>query len=162
MEAALKLFASAMDEFTGFTQRDISLDMLEGVARLRYALQVAAELLQMQVKEMGGASASHTHVLHGRVASRLVDATRYCCTCIKTCISMHFNSTLFICRHACTDDRINIIDTTGKSNTTGPIVYLLKLLVRQAGLSCLKKIVERTDVQLKWLIPQELSRDEVS
>lgn len=64
---------------------------------------------------------------------------------------------LITSRHACTADRINTIDTSGKSNTTGPIVYLLKLLARQSGFSCLKKIAEGHN----WVIPPELCRTEV-
>ena len=85
MEVATRLFASAlqpMSQCAGFTSRDISLDVLEGVAKLRYALLVAAELLQFQVKEMERALASNTHIFHGRVASSLVEAARYCCMCV--------------------------------------------------------------------------------
>ena len=162
MEAAIKLFAAAMEllsQCTGFSQRDVSLDMLEGVAKLRYALLVAAELLQLQVKEMGGDSASHTQILYGRVASRLVESARYCCMYMYIDVS-HALHVPCACRRACTEERINTIDTTGKTNTTGPIVYLLKLLVRQAGFSCLKKIVEKPDG--KWVVPPGLGRDEVS
>ena len=58
-------------------------------------------------------------------------------------------------RRACTESRIN---TTGEANTTGPVVYLLKLLVRQAGFVCLNKIVQTHN----WVVPHELGRDEVS
>ena len=64
---------------------------------------------------------------------------------------------LYAFRCACTEDRLNTIDATGKSNTTGPVVYLLKLLVRQAGFSCLKKIVEKH----KWVVPDVLRSAEV-
>ena len=64
---------------------------------------------------------------------------------------------LVICRRACTESRINTIDTTGEANTTGPVVYLLKLLVRQAGFVCLNKIVQTRN----WVVPHELGRDEV-
>lgn len=53
---------------------------------------------------------------------------------------------------------INTIDTTGRSNTTGPIVYLLKLLVYHGGFLCLTKIVN--DPQLKWILPEDLKADE--
>ena len=61
-------------------------------------------------------------------------------------------------RRACTAEGVNSIDATGESNTTGPIVYLLKLLMRQSGISCLKKAVEK----YHWVVPMELCRPEVS
>ena len=67
---------------------------------------------------------------------------------------------IILSRHACTDTKINTFDTTGGSNTTGPIVYLLKLVMRQAGFSCLAKIF-RGDSQLKWIVPKELEQEEV-
>ena len=66
---------------------------------------------------------------------------------------------MFICSRACTDTKINTFDATGGSNTTGPIVYLLKLLVCQAGFSCLAKILR--DPQFKWIVPKELEQEEV-
>ena len=120
----------------GFSQRDITLDLLEGVAKVRYALLVVAGLLQQQVNEVGGAfPASHTHIIHGATADRLLQKAR----------------------QACTMEGVNTIDSTGERNTTGPIVYLLKMIVRQWGFGCLKKIVERH----QWVVPVELRQDEV-
>ena len=120
----------------GFSQRDITLDLLEGVAKVRYALQVAAGLLQQQINEVGGASpASHAHIVHGAMANRLLEEAR----------------------HACTMEGVNTIDSTGERNTTGPIVYLLKMIVRQWGVGCLKKVLERH----QWVVPVELRQDEV-
>ena len=114
----------------GFTQRDITLDLLEGVAKIRYALLVVADLLQQQVNEMGGASpASYAHIIHGAMANRLIEEARHACT----------------------------IDLTGERNTTGPIVYLLKMIVHQWGFGCLEKVVERH----QWVVPVELRQDEV-
>ena len=53
----------------------------------------------------------------------------------------------------CTNPSINRVDIT---NVTGPIVYLLKLLVRQFGTPCLQKVVETH----AWVIPPELRRVE--
>lgn len=68
---------------------------------------------------------------------------------------------IFYKRYACTETQINTIDTTGKCNTTGPIVYLLKLIVHEAGFSCLKKVLHEQGEQLKWVVPQGLARNEV-
>ena len=56
----------------------------------------------------------------------------------------------------CTDRKVN---TIGKADTTGPVVYLLKLLVRQFGFPCLKRVSQTHP----WIVPQELKRgDDVS
>ena len=66
---------------------------------------------------------------------------------------------LRIAHALCTDRKVNTVDVTGKADTTGPVVYLLKLLVRQFGFPCLK-LVSQTH---PWVIPQELKRgDDVS
>ena len=62
-------------------------------------------------------------------------------------------------RRACTKTEINTIDTTGKMNTTGPIVYLLKLLVSQGGFSSLSKIVK--DPQFNCIMPKKLEQEKV-
>lgn len=64
-------------------------------------------------------------------------------------------------RYLCTDTRINTIDTAGVWKT-GPIVYLLKVLVHQAGFSCLRKYLETHEDKLQWLNELVLQQDEVS
>ena len=54
------------------TQHTISIDMLESVARMRYALQVVAELLQLRVSEQG-----QSQPLYGIAAHRLLDEARF-------------------------------------------------------------------------------------
>ena len=66
---------------------------------------------------------------------------------------------LRIAHALCTDRQVNTIDVTGKADTTGPVVYLLKLLVRQFGFPCLQLVSQSHP----WVIPQELKRgDDVS
>ena len=84
MKAAIQLVTSAMDVLTklgGFSQDSVSLDMLEGVAKMRYGLFVVAELLQMQVNEVEGTLASHNQKLYGSVSSRLIAEARYIHVC---------------------------------------------------------------------------------
>ena len=64
-----------------------------------------------------------------------------------------------VSRRVCTEENINKIDATREQNATGPIVYLLKLLVRQSGLGMLKKI---TDKRHHWLVPAELQENEAN
>ena len=59
----------------------------------------------------------------------------------------------------CVDHRVNVIDPTGRVDTTGPVLYLLKLLIRQFGYPCLKAVCEAHH----WVVPEDLRRgDEVS
>jgi len=62
-------------------------------------------------------------------------------------------------RSVCTDPAVNLFDQTEQSDTTGPVLYLLKLIVRQFGFPCLKEV----SVEHPWIIPHELkTEDEVS
>ena len=69
----------------------------------------------------------------------------------------HFMKLLRAAGHLCSDRQINCIDPTGRRDNVGPVIYLLKLLVRQYGLPCLKGAVEIHD----WIIPAELKSDDV-
>ena len=69
----------------------------------------------------------------------------------------HFMKLLRAAAHVCSDHQINCIDPTGRRDNVGPVIYLLKLLVRQYGLPCLKGAVEIHD----WIIPAELKSDDV-
>ncbi len=98
----------------------VSLQYLEAVAGIRFALSILAEQLK---------SDSVSNALL-RVAEKL-----------------------------CIDTRVNIISPTGKLDTTGPVFYLIKLLVRQFGFPCLRA-VSRVH---SWLVPEGLKRaDNVS
>ena len=62
-------------------------------------------------------------------------------------------------RMVCIDPSINHIDDTGQTDTTGPVLYLLKLIVRQFGFPCLKEV----SVEHPWIMPHELmTADEVT
>ena len=82
MEAIVrkKMLASATDiliQSAGFTEQTVSLDILESVARMRYALHVVSELLQLQVNEQDEGFASQDRILYGRTASILIEGARY-------------------------------------------------------------------------------------
>ena len=57
----------------------------------------------------------------------------------------------------CSDREVNCIDPTGRRDTVGPVIYLLKLMVRQYGMPCLKAAAEIHE----WIIPAELKSEEV-
>ncbi len=99
----------------------ISLQYLEAVAGVRFALSVLAQLLEK-----------------------------------NGIINM---AILRVARDLCMDDRLNIIDPSGRVDTTGPVLYLVKLLVRQFGFPCLKRISQAHP----WVVPEGLRRaDNVS
>ena len=80
MEAVLKrkMLSSATDILThsaGFTERTISLEILESIAKMRYALLVVSELLHLQVNEREREEDDHS--LYGRIASILIDEAKY-------------------------------------------------------------------------------------
>ena len=58
----------------------------------------------------------------------------------------------------CSDRDVNCIDPSSDRGTVGPVVYLLKLLVRQYGMPCLNAAVEKHD----WIIPEEVQPDKVT
>ena len=58
----------------------------------------------------------------------------------------------------CSDREVNCIDPTGRKDTIGPVIYLLKLIVRQYGMPCLKAAAEVHE----WLIPAQLKSTQVS
>ena len=103
-----------------------TLDYLEGVAKVRYALSVTAELLNQSDQPRS----QEESVL---VVQLLQQA-----------------------REVCTDPSINSVDTTGRKDTVGPVVYLIKLLTRQYGLNCLQAAEEEHG----WIVPEVLRKSE--
>ena len=98
----------------------ISLAYIEGVAKVRFALSVVAELFQKHV-------AMKPAFLHA-------------------------------VREVCTDTSINQINGTEQGDKLGPVFYLLKLIVRQFGFSCLAEV----SAVHTWFVPPELKgQDEV-
>ncbi len=114
------------------------LEYLEGVAQVRYALSVVAELLDKKTIE--GASTS---------------ALQY-----PEQLGVFANQLLTTARDACCDTAVNHIDTLGCIDTAGPAVYLLKLLVRHHGTHCLQKIISTPTLDCSWVVPHELQKSE--
>lgn len=111
----------ALQHHTGHSHGEISLDYIEGVAKVRFALSVIAELF-------------HKHVTAGPTLLRGI-------------------------REMCTDTAINHFDDTGQADTVGPVIYLLKLIVRQYGFPCLAEV----STAHTWVVPPELRKaDEVT
>ena len=99
----------------------ISLAYIEGVAKVRFALSVIAELFQKDVA----------------MKPAFLDAVR----------------------GLCTDTTINHVNGTEQGDKIGPVFYLLKLIVRQFGFSCLTEV----SAVHSWIIPPELKgADEVT
>ena len=107
----------------------ISVLFLEGLAKIRFSLSVVADILEKQVSSKQ-----------------------------KVTTSSHITQLVYTAQNICSDLNINVIDTTGNLDTTGPTVYLMRLLVRQFGMSCLEKVTDT----YSWIIPMELrSKQEV-
>ena len=70
---------------------------------------------------------------------------------------LNFMELLKAARKMCLDREINCINLTSRTDTVGPVVYLLKLIVRQYGMPCLKAAAKIHE----WIIPTELKSDEV-
>ena len=68
-----------------------------------------------------------------------------------------FKDLLEAARTICSDRKVNCIDPNGRRDTVGPVIYLLKLLVRQYGMPCLNAAAEVHE----WIIPAELRSTEV-
>ena len=107
---------------------NISVLLLEGLAKIRFSLSVAADIFEKQ-------SSSKQNIEMSSPMKQLVYTTQ----------------------NICCDLKINVIDTTGNLDTTGPIVYLMRLLVRQYGMSCLEKVAGA----YSWVIPKELRNEQV-
>lgn len=104
---------------------NVSVLLLEGLAKVRFSLSVAADIFEKQ---------SSSKQISSPVKQLVYTAQNICC-----------------------DLKINIIDTTGSLDTTGPVVYLMRLLVRQYGMSCLEKVASA----YSWVIPKELRNKQV-
>ena len=130
-EFNVKRIAETMNEGYGalLGPAHISVLFLEGLAKIRFSLSVVADILEKQVSSKQ-----------------------------KVTTSSHITQLVYTAQNICSDLNINVIDTTGNLDTTGPTVYLMRLLVRQFGMSCLEKVADT----YSWIIPMELrSKQEV-
>ena len=102
----------------------VTLEYLEGVAKIRFALSVVAELLNQSDQPRSQDD--------GVLVVQLLHQAR----------------------EICVDPNINSIDDTGQRDTVGPVVFLIKLLVRQYGLTCLQSASEAH----AWIVPEQLKK----
>jgi hypothetical protein len=70
----------------------------------------------------------------------------------------HFIELIKVAAKVCSDHKINSIDPTDQQDTGGPMIYLLKLIVRQYGMPHLRVAAQVHD----WLIPAQLKSTQVS
>lgn len=124
-ETYLKVITENMNE--GFTallvDNTMSVQLLEGLAKVRFSLSVVADIL-----EKDSSSKQKTHP------------------------SSPTKQLIYTAQNVCTDLHVNVIDTSGCLDTTGPVVYLMRLLVRQYGMPCLEKVANT----YPWVVPQQL------
>ena len=100
---------------------------MEAIAQIRFALSVVSNVLSTQTRELNTADSlpvlPQAHHILLQAASNI-----------------------------CGDLNVNVIDITGSEDTTGPVIYLLKLLVRRFGVNVLMEVANEHD----WIIPCEL------
>ena len=94
--------------------------------------QVSLRYLQAVAGVRFGISVASEQLKNGHVDDRLLRATH----------------------DLCVDRRVNVIDPSGRVDTTGPLLYLAKLLIRQFGYPCLKSVCEVHP----WILPEELKK----
>ena len=112
----LTLGYEALRNQIGHAESDSSVEFLEGVAQVRFALSIVAELLNRRVS-------SSREDQDASMLEYGADAT----------------SIIAIAREACVDEEINALES-------GPLLYLFKLIVRQYGLTCLNNLIELRDL----------------
>jgi hypothetical protein len=109
----------------------INIDYLEGVAGTKFAIMEVAHLIHSQFSSEGKAMFDQSVEQLGGAATTLLEATR----------------------KICTDPVINTTTIhSGSVNVTGPVMYLLKLLVRHFNFPCLKPASET----YPWIVPTAL------
>ena len=113
------------------------MELLWKVANVRFGLQIVAELLQQIV----------THPIPNTNA--------------------HFNDEmceekaqklLVVAKHICAMQQPRREELAIKT-LTGPAIFLMKTIVRRFGLSCLKSIMERPELQ--WVVREDLRGTQV-
>jgi hypothetical protein len=111
------------------SRQSITIGFLEGVAGAKFAMMEVAKFIYAHFSTESG-EMRHYQAAHQSAKSPLL---------------MDNAKTI------CTDHEINLITNAGGNlDMTGPIVYLIKLLVRQFSFPCLKQASEK----YPWLIPE--------
>ena len=128
MGLACRFFKSCTNALVGHavSSHDITLDYLEGVAGVRFALLQTADILNSR------ASGARQHSFTAQA-----------------------DDVIRLAQRICTDTRINHIDVTGTTDTIGPNVYLLKLLVRQFGAARTMELSK----SYGWVVPPQLKTE---
>ena len=125
MKVACSLLKSGGEALIDYAvmSHDVTVEYLEGVAGVRYALVLVADILNCRV------SGAREHSFTAQA-----------------------NELLTLAKTVCTETRINHIDMTATTDTIGPSVYLLKLLVRHFGSA---RMIEASNA-CDWVLPPQL------
>jgi len=107
----------------------------------------------------------HTSHSHGEISLGYIEGVakvRFALSVVAEQLHKHVTmkpALLHAVRTVCTDPSINHIGDTGQTDTTGPALYLLRLIVRQFGFPYLTEV----SVEHPWVVPHELkTADEVT
>ncbi len=111
--------------------------------------QILRDSYHQLCKHLGTSSISRQYL-------EAVAGVRFCLSILAEQLkSDHISEAISrVARYLCMDTRLNIIDPSGRVDTTGPVLYLIKLLVRQFGFPCLMTVSQTHP----WVIPEGLRR----
>ena len=122
--------------------------------------QLSQERVAEILKEGHSALQQHTGHSHGKISLTHIEGVakaRFALSVITEIFHNHVDmgiTLLRAVREVCTDTTVNHVDGTGQTDSTGPVLYLLKLIVRQYGLSCLTEVCAAHT----WVMPLGLRK----
>ncbi len=135
----LKKGHQALRRHVGKMDTAVTLDYLEGVAQVRFSLSVVADLLNKLVSEETTTAVKSVE-RWGAFTMQLLPAVK------DICVNTEFNH----------------IDLQGSTDSVGPKLYFLKLLLRRYGTYTLENITTNTRTPpCNWVVPEELQKNEV-
>ena len=128
LKTTIKFLENSYHKLRGYKENQIiNISYLEGIAEARFALAEVAEFMN----DLLPSSFSSIPVL---LASNVMPSVK----------------------RLCEDPKINSTATVLGADLSGPIIYLIKLLVRQFGFPFLKSISKK----YQWIVPKDLDESE--
>ena len=122
-----------------------------------YSLKPSQERAAGILKEGHQALQLHTSHSHGEISLGYIEGVakvRFALSVVAEQFHKHATmkpALLHAVRTVCTDLTVNHMDDT---DSTGPVLYFLKLIVRQIGFPCLTEVSE----EHPWVVPRELKK----
>ena len=138
--------------------------LMQDALSKEYSLKPSQERATGILEEGRQALQLHTSHSHGKISLGYIEGVAKIRFALSV-VAEQFHRSIIMktdllraVKTVCTDPSINHIDNTGETDTTGPALYLLKLIVRRYGFPCLTKV----SVEHPWVVPHKLKpEDEV-